>query len=154
MTQLAKIAAAMLAALNDSGRPAGVPLAKRWTGLALEPQDLPARTFGWTEMSVERAGSPTSRLASRAVEFSVQDLVAGTGANGQTAQEICEACCAWSVMALEGNRYLDAGEPLAIDTVEVGASWEFEQAEIPVCRCTHRFRVTFTTRANDAELRA
>lgn len=155
MTILQQIADAMLAALN-TGRPAGVPEAKLWTGIAVEPADLPARTLAWTEERTERAGGvPTSALAVRRVSFNVQDLAAGTGAGGQTAQQACEAFRAWSIRALVRNRYLDGdGLPLAIDTVESGTAWEFEQGEEPYARCTHTFEVSFTTRANDAELRA
>lgn len=154
MTILLSIASAMKAALN-TGRPAGVPEAKYWSGIALEPDDLPARTLAWTSEVAERAGSPTSPLTRRSVRFSVQDLVAGTGAGGQTAQEFGEVLRAWTVSALAGNRYADgSGGFWALDTVEVETAWEFEQGEIPFCRSTHVFEVTFTTRGNNAELRA
>lgn len=154
MTILQQIADAMKAALN-TGRPAGVPEARYWTGIAIEPQDLPYRTLAWTEETVERSGGvATSPLVVRRVRFSVQDVVAGTGAGGQTPQQVCEPYRAWSVKALVGNRYLDGdGKPTAIDTVEAGSSWDSEQGEVPFIRCTHSFDVTFTTRANDAELR-
>jgi len=152
MTVLQLIANAMSAALT-TGRPAGVPEPKLWSGVALDVEQLPARTLAWTEETTERT-SPTSALARRDVTFAVQDVVAGTGAGGSSAQELCEAFRAWSIGALVGSRYLDgAGVPLAIDTVELGTLWEFEQGEVPVCRCTHSFKVTFSTRANDAEQR-
>lgn len=155
MTILQQVANAVLAALN-TGRPAGVPEAKLWTGIAIDPADLPTRTLAWTEEKTDRAGGvATSALVVRRVSFHVQDLVAGTGASGQPAQAIGEAYRAWTIKAIVANRYLDgSGVPLAIDTVEVGTLWEFEQGEEPYCRCTHSFDVTFTTRANDAELRA
>jgi len=153
MTVLLQIANAMKVALN-TGRPAGVPEAKDWTGIAVEVDDLPARTLAWVEEVTARAGADTSPLVRREVTFVVQDVVAGTGAGGLTAQSVCEAYRAWSVKALVANRYTDGGGvPLAIDTVELGTLWEFEQGEVPVCRCTHSFKVTFTTRANDAEQR-
>lgn len=155
MTILQQVADAILAALN-TGRPAGVPEAKLWTGVALEPEDLPARTLAWTEEATARAGGvATSPLVTRRVSFHVQDLVAGTGAGGQPAQAACEPLRAWSVKALSGQRYTGGdGKPLAIDTVETGTTWQLEQGEEPYTRCTHTFDVTFTTRANDAELRA
>lgn len=155
MTVLQQIANSMLAALN-TGRPVGVPEAKLWTGVALELVDLPARTLAWTEEVTARAGGvATSPLVTRRVSFHVQDLVAGTGAGGVTPQEAGEAFRAWSVQALVGQRYPGGdGKPLAIDTVETGTLWELEQGEEPFMRCTHTFDVSFTTRANDAELRA
>lgn len=154
MTILQQIGNAMQAALNTA-RPAGVPEAKFWSGIALEPSDLPARTLAWTEETATRAGADTSPLVRREVTFAVQDLVAGEGEGGLTAQAVCEELRAWSVSALVGNRYTEAGGgvPLAIDTVEMGTLWEFEQGEAPFCRCTHSFRVTFTTRATNAEQR-
>lgn len=154
MTFLQQIADAVLAALN-TGRPAGVPEAKLWSGVALEPQDLPARTVAWTEEKSDRGGSPTSAVVTRTVTFVVQDLVAGPGSGGQRPQEICEAFRAWSIAQLVANRFIASDSlPLAIDTVETGTLWEFEQGESPFCRCTHSFEVTFTTRANNAELGA
>ncbi len=149
MTQLLQIANALKAALN-TGRPAGVPEAKFWSGIQLESTDLPARTVVWTEESTERANTPTSPLSSRKVTFLVQDVAAGTGEAGQTPQEVCEAFRAWSISALVGNRY----GGLAIDTVEMRTSWEHEQGEEPFVRMTHQFDVQFTTRANNAEQRA
>lgn len=156
MTQLLQIATAMLAALN-TGRPAGVPAAAFWSGIAVEADQLPVRTLAWIGETTERAGSPTSPLSSRRARFVVQDLVAGTGsgAGGQSPQEIAEGSRAWSIRALAGNRYLGSdGKPLAIDTVEIQTDWELEQGEEPFVRMTHHFDVSFTTRANDAEQRA
>jgi hypothetical protein len=150
MTQTRTIAEALLAALNGSGKPAGVPTAKLWSGIQLEPHDLPARTVAWVNESVERAGSTTSPLVRRSVTFIVQDLFAGTGHSALSPQQIAEAARAWSVAALATNTY----SGLAIDTVEKSTSWDLEQGEEPYVRVSHEFEVTFTTRTTNAESRA
>jgi hypothetical protein len=150
-TLLTQIGDAMRTAL-DTGRPAGVPSVGFWTGLPVDTGALPHRTLGWLNESVQPVGPNESALVRRSVRFAVEDLVAASSTI--SAQAAAEPLRAWSVRALAGNRYLDAGGvPLAIHTAEIGTQWELEQAEVPFCRVIHEFEVTFTTRANDAELR-
>lgn len=150
MTQLTQIADAVLAALNAAAKPAGVPVARLWSGIQVESVDLPHRYLGWVDESVERAGNPFSPLVRRRITFVIQDLVAGTGRGGQTPQQIAEAFRAWSVAALATNTY----GVLAIDTVEQKTSWDFEQGDEPFVRMTHEFEVTYTTKTVNAEVRA
>ena len=155
MTLLAQIAAAMRTALNDPARPAGIPTTSYWTGISLEADQLPFRWLAWLGENTERVPHATSPLVRRRARFIVQDLLAGTGSAGQTPQEVGEAFRAWSVRALVANRYLDVdGKPLAIDTIEMQTEWDLDQGEEPFMRMSHHFDVTFSTRANDAELRA
>jgi hypothetical protein len=150
-TMLKQISDAMLAALN-TGRPAGVPAATFWTGLPVNPATLPHRTLGWHNEAVEQVGSTEGPLVRRTVQFAVEDIV---GASTTTsALAAAEPLRAWSIKALVGNRFVVSGTPLAIRSGELGTQWVLEQAEVPFARVVHQFEVTFTTRANDAELRA
>jgi len=149
-TILQQLADQMLTALNASGRPAGVPLAKLWTGAQVETADLPYRTLAWTDESVERAGSVTSPLVRRKVTFAIEDLVTNVvGPPALGPQAAGEAMRNWSIQCLVAQRW----GGLAIDTVEQSTSWKLEQAEVPLARIVHQFEVTFTTRATDAAQR-
>lgn len=137
------ILAAIVAALN-AGRPADVPEADR--DRIDPPSSLPAVSVGIAP--IDRQQETVTRAGGRRGPIAVRDLVVGVTvwARGATTAAL-DPMLVWNT-----GRLVDSTlGGLASGVEEAGIRWEVEGQDADYRKATHLFRVTFATKATDAE---
>jgi hypothetical protein len=142
-----QILTAVMAALNDAGRPVGVPAAERTRVLALEVAGLPSTVLVPRRESVQFKGGRWSPLVERTLTIELEHRAAG--GSGVTSEQAADALLSWPVKALCGNTL----GGLAMEIRESGTEWQYADGEEPFVLASQSFEIAYTTRVADADQR-
>jgi hypothetical protein len=136
-TQRATLRAAILAALNGAGKPAGLTvLAAR--AAPSEHDTLPLTMVKLSAETVVKVGQhKTAPIVQRHLTVWLDHWVKGTDP-----QDGLEAQLAWATSAMLQTQTWGG---LAIETTEEGTEWDLEVLEDEFGRATQRFTVRFPT---------
>ena len=148
-----QIVAAAVAAIG-TGAPAGVPAPVRTRLDSPAPQQLPALTVYQAAETVEPMRDPRGGHAvrgpvvRRTLTLNVE-VVTKAGAMEEP-DKAADPILAWVTKALAAAGTVAGLANNPAD--ELGTKFEYEQAETSLCRATIGFRITYQSRADDAEL--
>lgn len=142
-TRREQIMQAVIAALNDAAKPAGVPTATRANAVAAGAGQLPKLAVVPVREDVEGARGPG--IVRRTLTIRVEAQAAGIVGSEQAADALLDPIVAWCTQALAGNRL--GGLVLTIE--ETSIDWAVEINDYAYCAAIVDFSATYETRRDD-----
>lgn len=141
-----QLVAYAVTALN-TGRPTGVPAARRHPGEVDEALTLPSCRLALLREALTPVAGRAGPLRQRSLTVVLHWRFAGAGAVSPDAA--ADVALNWATSRLDGSTL----GGLALDVQESEVGWEFHQGEVPVVRIAQSFEIAYTTRVGDAEQR-
>jgi hypothetical protein len=145
-TQRSKIIAAVVAALDAAGKPAGLSIATR-TKAAMEESDAPRMMVSRAKEQVFKAfpNQPRSPLADRHLTVHLDIWV-----NDAEPEEALEPLFAWVTVAMQADPTFGG---LAIETNEESTEWDTDESLSSDGHASVDFTIRYPTKTADQEQR-
>lgn len=142
-TKREQIMRAVVSALNDASRPAGVPAATRANAVAVASGQLPKVAVVPVRETVQRVNN--GQIVQRSLTLRVECQAAGLVGSEEAADALLDNIVAWCTQALAGNRL----GGLALSTEEAGTDWAVEVQDYAYCAAVVDFVINYETAQKD-----